>query len=103
MLRRRAKSMTASASREAMAACAKPSAICEWKSDLSTQHLRGSSSVNEASFFHERDPLAHAARLIAVVRDQHAGERGFAGQLADEFLDAGLGLLVERRRGLVKQ
>src|SRR5271165_4048292 len=103
MLRRRATSMTASASREAMAAWAKPSAICEWKSDLSMQHLRGGSSVNEVSFFDDRDTLAHAARLIAVVRDGHAGERGFAGQLADELLDAGLCRLVERRGWFVEQ
>ena len=32
--------ITSSASTEAMAACASPSAICEWKSDLSTEHLR---------------------------------------------------------------
>src|SRR5271165_630306 len=103
MLRRRAKSMTASASREAMAACAKPSAICEWKSDLSMQHLRRSSSLNEASFFHDRDTLAHSARLIAVVRDEHAGERSLASELADELLDAGLCRLVERRCWLIEQ
>src|SRR5271157_1247061 len=103
MLRRRAKRMTASASREARAAWAKPSAICEWKSDLSMQHLRRTSSLNEASFFHDRDTLTHSARLIAVVRDQHAGERGFAGQLADELLDAGLCRLVERRGWFVEQ
>src|SRR5271166_3825227 len=103
MLRRRASRMTAIASREAMAACAKPSAICEWKNDLSMQHLRGSSSLNQASFFHERDTLAHSARLTAVVRDQHAGQRSFLSQLADELLDARLCRLVERRGWLVEQ
>src|SRR5271166_3787150 len=103
MLRRRASSMTTRASAAAMAACAKPSEICEWKSDLSMQHLRGSSGLNEASRLQERDAVAHSARLIAVVGHEDTGEGMLANKVADEFLDAQLCLLVERRGWFIEQ
>src|SRR5208283_1772020 len=103
MLRRRARSMTVSASTEARAACAKPRAICEWKSSLSTQHLRGSSALNETSCFQDGDAVAHSPRLIAVVGYEHAGERGFPDKGADKFLDTQFRLLVERRGWFIEQ
>src|SRR5271165_1135 len=103
MLRRRASSITSSASAAAMAACAKPSEIWEWKSDLSMQHLRGSSGLNEPSCLQERDAVAHSARLIAVVGHEDTGERMLSNDIADELLDAQLRLLVERRGWLIEQ
>src|SRR5271165_1292943 len=103
MLRRRASSITSRASAAAMAACAKPSEICEWKSDLSMQHLRWSSGLNEASSFQDRDAVAHSARLIAVVGHEDTGQRSFANQVADELLDAQLRLFVERRGWFIQQ
>src|SRR5271157_5363549 len=97
MLRRRASSITTKASAAAMAAWAKPSEICEWKSDLSTQHLRGGSGVNEASCFQDRDTIAHSARLVAIVGDEDTGQRMLSNQIADKLLDAQLCIFVERR------
>src|SRR5271157_512747 len=103
ILRRRASSITSRASAAAMAAWAKPSEICEWKSDLSTQHLRGSSSLNEASCFQDRDAVAHSARLIAVVGDEDTGQRMLPNEIADKLLDAQLRLFVERRGWFIQQ
>src|SRR5271157_4320109 len=103
MLRRRASRITSRASVAAIAACAKPSEICEWKSDLSTQHLRGRSGLNEASSFQDRDAVAHSARLIAVVGHKDTSQRSFANQVADELLDAQLRLFVERRGWFIQQ
>src|SRR5271165_4752743 len=103
MLRRRASSMTSRASAAAMAACAMPSEICEGKSDLSMQHLRGISGLNEASCFQERDAVAHSARLIAVVSNEDAGQRMLSNEIADKLLDAQLRLLVERRGWFIEQ
>src|SRR5208283_638227 len=103
MLRRRASRITSRASAAAMAACAKPSEICEWKSDLSMQHLRGSSGLNEASRFQDRDAVAHSARLIAVVGYEDTGQRMLSNEIADKLLDAQLRFFVERRGWLIEQ
>src|ERR1039458_2575929 len=103
MLRRRASRTTARASTEAMAAWAKPSVSCVWKSDLSTQHLRRFSILNEATGFQKGNPVAHAARLVAIMCDHHAGQRCVLNQAANQLFDAHLRLLIERRCRLVEQ
>src|ERR1035441_2891764 len=103
MLRRRASRTTARASTEAIAAWAKPSVSCVWKSDLSTQHLRRFSILNEATRFQKSNPVAHAARLVTIVGDHHAGQACVINQAANQLFDARLCLLVERRCRLVEQ
>src|ERR1700736_329027 len=103
MLRRRASQTTSSANTEAMAACANPSETCEWKSALSTQHLLRPTQLHQSTVLDERDAMAQAPRLVAVVRHHHEREAAFADEVADEALDTDLGLLVQRRRRLIQQ
>src|SRR5580698_6517250 len=103
MLRRRASSTTSSANTEAMAACASPSETCEWKIDLSMQHLRRRTQLHQPAGFDQTDAIADAPCLIAVVGHQYHREAVFVDQIAHELLNAGLGLLVESRRWLVEQ
>ena len=103
MLRRRASRITASASTDAMAACANPNAICEWKNPLSTQHLRGCTEFDQPAGLNEGNAMAQAARLFPVVRDHHEGRATLADQAADQFLDPDFCILVQRRRGFVEQ
>src|SRR5580658_5037418 len=103
MLRRRASKTTASASREAIAACARPNVICEWKSDLSTQHLQGCSQLDQVSRLEDGDPVASPPSLIAVVCHQHRSQRVFPNQIVYQLFHASLRLLVQCRGGLVEQ
>src|ERR1039458_6142619 len=103
MLRRRASRTTARASTAAMPAWAKPIVSCVWKSDLSTQHLRRFSILNEATCVQKSNPVAHAARLLAIVGDHHAGQRCVLDQAANQLFDARLRLVIERRSRLVEQ
>src|ERR1700678_2968930 len=103
MLRRCASRITSSAKTEAIAACANPNATCEWKTNLSTQHLLGPADLHQSSRFDDCNTVAQAPRLLAVVRYQHKRKIGRAHQTADEFFGSSLGLFIKRGSWLVEQ
>jgi hypothetical protein len=70
---------------------------------LSKEHLRRSSVVDEASAGKKRGAVTETASLVAVMSNEHAGERHLIDEIADQCLDALPGLLVEGGRRLVEQ